>query len=885
MIIFAKEDGRVESSPAFIPKGSGGVPVQVFAPYFAGCTCEVWVLPPTALQLDPAILSPEFGGAPGVWAGKLPPGTAESPGRGDYQLRFTDAEGTEVATLAGSYAVQRGVVDAYPENMSDLSNYSLKAFATLLAQFANQFNDVLTSDNLQEELKGVEYTMKLSKNVLSWGISGKILASVILTGLIGSTGCVFSEKENRESLATIIESVPIIAESESEAAEINTTRAELVTALRETTEEPDEPIVEAYIVTVSLTGAYATINGQTFYTSTALGVDSGESVTIIFGATMGGYSVKPSDGAVIECNSAYTGAEDGDNYAITITPTADTQVSCAAAKVESLAVLSRLEVVASGFPNSVNGYSLYVGEGSPYKKYGDLRNKLTVYAVYTKDGVESSRSTVSSYVIKNEAEAISAKSGGYAALELSYNGVSNAVLFDLVSADKITSSTLYINSNAVANGATVSLDKGTSFADMIKSHALRMDLVYSVNGVVNTADVPENLFTVEGYDDLGNAWIDATEVVGGTNKYKIRYGNSAIGYATYEVTIAAPPEIFVTGITLSQTSATLKVGESLQLTVDVQPANAEHKEIMWYSNSDAVTVENGLVTAIALPGGKNTAIITAQSISSPSVTAACTFEIQPVLVESITITPSALSLKVGETAEVSYSFTPANATNPSFEVIVPSEPSEIEVVSHDTTNRKIVIKAISMAEVALVITTSDYSVYSTCPVTVEATDTAEDTIAYAWATVNAYSSWKRLPQLDDQYLQLKKAEASSAEDYSAAENSDINLSDESKAVTITIDGTLYDENGAVSAADSGGLLKAQLSRANGIWACDWAEFQQGGTRYTSFSASDPANIEISGSAIRIYLGKRIVGANEYQMYFTTTKANHHIDYKITVAVS
>lgn len=728
MIIFAKEDGRVESSPAFIPKGSGGVPVQVFAPYFAGCTCEVWVLPPTALQLDPAILSPEFGGAPGVWAGKLPPGTAESPGRGDYQLRFTDAEGTEVATLAGSYAVQRGVVDAYPENMSDLSNYSLKAFATLLAQFANQFNDVLTSDNLQEELKGVEYTMKLSKNVLSWGISGKILASVILTGLIGSTGCVFSEKENRESLATIIESVPIIAESESEAAEINTTRAELVTALRETTEEPDEPIVEAYIVTVSLTGAYATINGQTFYTSTALGVDSGESVTIIFGATMGGYSVKPSDGAVIECNSAYTGAEDGDNYAITITPTADTQVSCAAAKVESLAVLSRLEVVASGFPNSVNGYSLYVGEGSPYKKYGDLRNKLTVYAVYTKDGVESSRSTVSSYVIKNEAEAISAKSGGYAALELSYNGVSNAVLFDLVSADKITSSTLYINSNAVANGATVSLDKGTSFADMIKSHALRMDLVYSVNGVVNTADVPENLFTVEGYDDLGNAWIDATEVVGGTNKYKIRYGNSAIGYATYEVTIAAPPEIFVTGITLSQTSATLKVGESLQLTVDVQPANAEHKEIMWYSNSDAVTVENGLVTAIALPGGKNTAIITAQSISSPSVTAVCTFEIQPVLVESITITPSAFSLKVGETAEVSYSFTPANVTNPSFEVIVPSE---IEVVSHDTINRKIVVKAVSTGKVALVVTASDNSVYATCPVTVEATGTSGVTSATA----------------------------------------------------------------------------------------------------------------------------------------------------------
>lgn len=176
--------------------------------------------------------------------------------------------------------------------------------------------------------------------------------------------------------------------------------------------------------------------------------------------------------------------------------------------------------------------------------------------------------------------------------------------------------------------------------------------------------------------------------------------------------------IGVTGITLSKTSATLKVGESLQLTATVLPENAERKDIKWYSNSDAVTVENGLVTAIALPGGSNTAIITAQSLSTLSVTASCTFEIQPVLVESITITPSTLSMKVGETAEVSYSFTPANATNPSFEVNVPPE---IEVVSHDTANRKVVVKAISEGSVEFAITDSDnYSVYATCQVTVEA---------------------------------------------------------------------------------------------------------------------------------------------------------------------
>lgn len=862
MIIFAKEDGRVESSPSFMPKGSGGVPVQVFAPYFAGCTCEVWVNPPSALQLDPAILSPEFGGTPGVWAGKLPPGTADSPGRGDYQLRFTDATGTAVATLAGTYTVQRGVVDSYPENMDDLSNYSLKAFTILLAQFANQFNDVITSDTLQEEMKEVEYTMKLSKNVLSWGISGKILASVILTGLIGSTGCVFSEKENRESLATILESVPIIAETESEAAEINTTRAELVTALRETTEEPDEPIVETYTITVSVTDAYATINGQTYYTTTAIEVESGESVEIRFSSALTGYSVNPSDGAVIECGASYVGKEDGDDYIITFTPGSDTLVSCVAAKVESPAVLSRLEVTATGFQNSVNGYSLYVGEGSPYNKYGDLRDKLTVYAIYTKDGVESRRVSVSSYMISNETSTISAEIGGYAALEVSYNGVSGSVLFDLVSSDQIQSSALYINSQAVSDGGTVSLNAGTSFADMVKSNALYMGIVYNINGAVNTSSVSENLFTVEGYDELGSTWIDTSEVVAGTNLYKIRYGNSAIGYATYNVTIvglvkvtgisisastanlsvgdtlqltatvqptnatnqgitwsssapsyatvsnglvtikAYPPDgtiritakadgnasatatctitvaeayVPVTGITLSQTSAALKVGDTLRLTATVLPVNATYQTINWYSSSDYVTVGDGLVTALY---PISSATIYAQSIDNSTVIATCQISVSAVAVETITISPTSLSLKVGETAEVSYSFTPENATEPSFNAVVTSE---LEVVSHDTVNREVVVKAISEGEGAIAIADTGNSASATCTVTVEA--------ASAGSVTSATATGSTGKTIVDATLNVTQAEALTVEPnkITAEVTYDYNNTNSIKKLTLTKD--------------------------------------------------------------------------------------------------
>src|SRR5690606_10087525 len=64
----------------------------------------------------------------------------------------------------------------------------------------------------------------------------------------------------------------------------------------------------------------------------------------------------------------------------------------------------------------------------------------------------------------------------------------------------------------------------------------------------------------------------------------------------------------VTGVALNTSQASLKVGESSQLTATVTPANATNKAVSWSSSDHSVATVSatGLVTAI----GTGTATIT-----------------------------------------------------------------------------------------------------------------------------------------------------------------------------------------------------------------------------------------------------------------------------------
>lgn len=88
--------------------------------------------------------------------------------------------------------------------------------------------------------------------------------------------------------------------------------------------------------------------------------------------------------------------------------------------------------------------------------------------------------------------------------------------------------------------------------------------------------------------------------------YAINYG-AGIDREIYWGEVVVP----VTGVTLSSSSGTLNPGSSLTLTATVAPANATNKGVVWSSSNQSVaTVNNGLVTAVAV--GSATITVTTQ---------------------------------------------------------------------------------------------------------------------------------------------------------------------------------------------------------------------------------------------------------------------------------
>ena len=158
-----------------------------------------------------------------------------------------------------------------------------------------------------------------------------------------------------------------------------------------------------------------------------------------------------------------------------------------------------------------------------------------------------------------------------------------------------------------------------------------------------------------------------------------------------------------------------------------------------------------------------------------------------------------------------------------------------------------------------------------------------DTTAYTFATITAYYGSKKLPKSGT--LPLKKTECNSEAELAAAAPSTLDLSNSAQNATVTVNGTLYNADGGVSTEDAGGIVNCTFQRTNGVWAITQYQFQTGGTVHTEVSTTDPANVTYTDGAITLYAGKRIFSGKEYDLRFTTNKADYHIDYQITVEVT
>ena len=125
---------------------------------------------------------------------------------------------------------------------------------------------------------------------------------------------------------------------------------------------------------------------------------------------------------------------------------------------------------------------------------------------------------------------------------------------------------------------------------------------------------------------------------------------------TITVTVVAKT-IAVTSISLDNTSLSIKVGDTQQITATVQPDDATDKSVTWTSSDASVaTVDNnGTVTGVSV----GTATITAQA---GDYTATCTVTVNKIEVTSITLSETKVDLKVGGSTTITATVSPDNAT-------------------------------------------------------------------------------------------------------------------------------------------------------------------------------------------------------------------------------
>lgn len=120
----------------------------------------------------------------------------------------------------------------------------------------------------------------------------------------------------------------------------------------------------------------------------------------------------------------------------------------------------------------------------------------------------------------------------------------------------------------------------------------------------------------------------------------------------------------VNGITLNKTQATLQTGASESLSAALSPNNAPNKKVTWSSSKNGVaSVDNeGNVTAVS----SGTATITART-EDGGLSATCEVTVTnpagTIEVQSISIQPAELSVKVGHNGKLKGSVLPGSASN------------------------------------------------------------------------------------------------------------------------------------------------------------------------------------------------------------------------------
>ncbi len=214
--------------------------------------------------------------------------------------------------------------------------------------------------------------------------------------------------------------------------------------------------------------------------------------------------------------------------------------------------------------------------------------------------------------------------------------------------------------------------------------------------------------------DSDKAWAEYLALIGWDKRTDVSdIVSSGPGHTKTPVSGDVP----VTGISLNQSSVTVKVGGTAVLTATVSPSNATNQKVNWTTSNPAVaTVSNGVVSAVAT----GTAVITATTVDGGK-TATCTVTVgtSDVPVTGVSLDKASATMKVGDSAKLTATVSPAGATDKA----VTWTTSNKDVATVDSNGN---VKAVSAGSATITVSTHDGGKTASCTVTVQENSSGSD---------------------------------------------------------------------------------------------------------------------------------------------------------------
>lgn len=124
-------------------------------------------------------------------------------------------------------------------------------------------------------------------------------------------------------------------------------------------------------------------------------------------------------------------------------------------------------------------------------------------------------------------------------------------------------------------------------------------------------------------------------------------------------TVKVLDAVLITSLTLNKSELALNVGDEETLTVTGSPSNATNKTLEWKSsNPEVASVSSGKVIAAS----KGTAVITATATDGSGKYVSCVVTVNNIQILNVYLDKSSLDLSEGDTAKVTATVYPSNAT-------------------------------------------------------------------------------------------------------------------------------------------------------------------------------------------------------------------------------